>query len=121
MTVTFSAQLALKIMYIRTAVLIIGSLKPLHPSNDKSLYSYPSRLAASHFTSSQLFAEYLNPQPSLLFTLHVIMRPYAIYEHPDFSLSTESVSTLQKIAAALTAVAASSAAVYGYIVRNGTR
>ncbi|KAJ8591059.1 hypothetical protein M405DRAFT_814964 [Rhizopogon salebrosus TDB-379] len=49
------------------------------------------------------------------------MRPYAIYEHPDFSLSTESVSTLQKIAAALTAVAASSAAVYGYIVRNGTR
>jgi len=49
------------------------------------------------------------------------MRPYAIYEHPDFSLSDESVSTLQKIAAALTAVAASSAAVYGYIIRNGIR
>jgi len=49
------------------------------------------------------------------------MRPYAIYEHPDFSLSDESVSTLQKIAAALTAVAASSVAVYGYIVRHGTR
>ncbi|KAG1742510.1 hypothetical protein EDB19DRAFT_1894926 [Suillus lakei] len=50
-----------------------------------------------------------------------IMRPYAIYEHPDFSLSAESVSTLQKIAAAMTAVAASSAAVYEYIVRVGIR
>jgi hypothetical protein len=49
------------------------------------------------------------------------MRPYAIYEHPDFSLSAESVSTLQKIAAALTAVAASSAAVYEYIAHVGTR
>jgi len=47
------------------------------------------------------------------------MRPYAIYEHPDFSLSTESVSTLRKIAAALTAVAASSAAVYEYIAYAG--
>ncbi|KAG1851328.1 hypothetical protein DFJ58DRAFT_728986 [Suillus subalutaceus] len=47
------------------------------------------------------------------------MRPYAIYEHPDFSLSAESVSTLQKIAAALTAVAASSAAVYEYIAHVG--
>jgi hypothetical protein len=45
------------------------------------------------------------------------MRPYAIYEHPDFTLSAESVSTLQKIAAAFTAVAASSAAVYEYIAR----
>ncbi|KAG1794132.1 uncharacterized protein HD556DRAFT_1371171 [Suillus plorans] len=48
------------------------------------------------------------------------MRPYAIYEHPDFSLSAESVSTLRKIAAALTAVAASSAAVYEYIAHAGT-
>lgn len=48
------------------------------------------------------------------------MRPYAIYEHPDFSLSAESVSTLRKIAAALTAVAASSAAVYEYIAHVGT-
>ena len=49
------------------------------------------------------------------------MRPYAIYEHPDFSLSAESVSTLRKVAAALTAVAASSAAVYEYVVRVGVK
>lgn len=45
------------------------------------------------------------------------MRPYAIYEHPDFTLSNESVSTLQRMATALTVVAASGAAVYNIINR----
>ncbi|KAN0081642.1 hypothetical protein V8E55_009266 [Tylopilus felleus] len=40
------------------------------------------------------------------------MRPYAIYEHPDFTLSDESISTLHRMATALTVVAASGAAVY---------
>jgi len=40
------------------------------------------------------------------------MRPYAIYEHPDFTLSDESISTLQRMATAITVVAASGAAVY---------
>ncbi|KAI5995288.1 hypothetical protein F5J12DRAFT_403917 [Pisolithus orientalis] len=46
------------------------------------------------------------------------MRPYAIYEHPDFSVSSESEATLRKVAAALTVVAASSAAVYEILVRK---
>ncbi|KIJ66128.1 hypothetical protein HYDPIDRAFT_27320 [Hydnomerulius pinastri MD-312] len=49
------------------------------------------------------------------------MRPYAIYEHPDFSLSSGSISTLQKFAAALTVVAASSAAVYEIIVHTSVK
>lgn len=45
------------------------------------------------------------------------MRPYAIYEHPDFTLSNDSISTLQRMATALTVVAASGAAVYEIITR----
>jgi len=40
------------------------------------------------------------------------MRPYDIYEHPDFTLSQDSISTLQRMATTLTVVAASGAAVY---------
>ncbi|KAF9222395.1 hypothetical protein BS17DRAFT_783651 [Gyrodon lividus] len=46
------------------------------------------------------------------------MRPYAIYEHPEFSLSSGSISTLQKVAAALTVIATSSAAVYEIIIHT---
>ncbi|KAH7929587.1 hypothetical protein BV22DRAFT_1029448 [Leucogyrophana mollusca] len=50
------------------------------------------------------------------------MRPYAIYEHPDFT-SPSTVSTngfsFQKLAAALTVVAASSAAVYEIVIHTG--
>jgi len=48
------------------------------------------------------------------------MRPYAIYEHPDFiSAPKEDTSTLQKVAYALTLVAASGAAVYEIAVHSG--
>ncbi|KAL4068735.1 hypothetical protein V8B97DRAFT_1971627 [Scleroderma yunnanense] len=46
------------------------------------------------------------------------MRPYAIYEHPDFSVSSGSVSKLRTVATALTVVAASSAAVYELIMHK---
>lgn len=46
------------------------------------------------------------------------MRPYAIYEHPDFTLSNDSISTLQWVAATLTVVAASGAAVYEILTRT---
>ncbi|KAI9573259.1 hypothetical protein HD554DRAFT_2167521 [Boletus coccyginus] len=45
------------------------------------------------------------------------MRPYNIYEHPDFTLSNDSISTLQRMAAAVTVVAASGAAVYEILTR----
>ncbi|KAF8557879.1 hypothetical protein OG21DRAFT_1504865 [Imleria badia] len=45
------------------------------------------------------------------------MRPYAIYEHPDFTLSEDSLSTLQRMATALTVMAASGAAVYEILTR----
>ncbi|KAG6382136.1 hypothetical protein JVT61DRAFT_779 [Boletus reticuloceps] len=45
------------------------------------------------------------------------MRPYTIYEHPDFTLSDDSVSTLRRMATALTVVAASGAAVYELLTR----
>ncbi|KAH7883369.1 hypothetical protein F5I97DRAFT_1930924 [Phlebopus sp. FC_14] len=47
------------------------------------------------------------------------MRPYAIYEHPDFS--SESALTLQDLFTALTVVAASSAVVYEIIVHTGVK
>ncbi|EGO00577.1 hypothetical protein SERLA73DRAFT_71588 [Serpula lacrymans var. lacrymans S7.3] len=50
----------------------------------------------------------------------LIMRPYAIYEHPDFIVpSKEDTSTLQKVAYALTIVAASGAAMYEIAVHSG--
>lgn len=45
------------------------------------------------------------------------MRAYAIYEHPDFTLSNDSISTLQRMATAFTVVAASGAAVYEIMTR----
>ncbi|KAI6101413.1 hypothetical protein EDD16DRAFT_393759 [Pisolithus croceorrhizus] len=46
------------------------------------------------------------------------MRPYAIYEHPDFSVSSGSITKFRKVATALTVVAASSAAVYEILVHK---
>ncbi|KAH7905515.1 hypothetical protein BJ138DRAFT_1118400 [Hygrophoropsis aurantiaca] len=52
------------------------------------------------------------------------MRPYAIYEHPDFtspSTASNNGFSLQKLAAALTVVAASSAAVYEIVIHAGAQ
>ncbi|KAI6097940.1 hypothetical protein EV401DRAFT_2039815 [Pisolithus croceorrhizus] len=48
------------------------------------------------------------------------MRPYAIYEHPDFSVSSGSITEFRKVATALTVVAASSAAVYEILVHKSS-
>jgi hypothetical protein len=49
------------------------------------------------------------------------MRPYAIYEHPDFSLSSGSLSTLNIMAATMAVVAASSAALYELIIHTSIK
>ncbi|KAI6029152.1 hypothetical protein PISMIDRAFT_676742 [Pisolithus microcarpus 441] len=48
------------------------------------------------------------------------MRPYAIYEHPDFSVSSGSITEFRRVVTALTVVAASSAAVYELLVHKSS-
>ncbi|KAF8845901.1 hypothetical protein BDN67DRAFT_960531 [Paxillus ammoniavirescens] len=49
------------------------------------------------------------------------MRPYAIYEHPDFSLSSGSLSTPHIVVATMAVVAASSAALYELIIHTSIK